>query len=156
MVFILSALWGIRHRGLWKLPDGRDWLWGKQSLVLTGWTMLSKSLIQFSVDRWGSVPFLLFDLRPNYSGGNEESGYLLQKVLCMHCCTQRPWSCRPPSTHTSTRYSWTLTGHSASVFCGVTAPFSWVLVHTKFCLCSPRVLSLSPATPWHELIYLSL
>ena len=23
--------------------------------------------------------------------------------------------------------------------CGVTAPFSWVLVHTRFCLCPPRI-----------------
>ena len=40
-------------RGLWKLPDGRDWLRGKLGLVLMGGTLLSKSLIQFSVDRWG-------------------------------------------------------------------------------------------------------
>ena len=33
--------------------------------------MLSKSLIQFSVDVQGCVPSLLFDLRPNYGGGNE-------------------------------------------------------------------------------------
>ena len=31
-----------------------------------------------------------------------------------------------------------LTGKSGSVSCGVTAPFSWVLVHTKFCLCPPK------------------
>ena len=49
--------------------------------------MLSKSLIQFSVDEWGCVPSLLFDLRPDYGGGNEENGDLLQKVLCMHCCS---------------------------------------------------------------------
>ena len=30
-------------------------------------------------------------------------------------------------------------GKSGSVSCGVTASFSWVLVHTKFCLCPPRV-----------------
>ena len=36
--------------------------------------MLSKSLIQFSVDGWGCVPSLLFDLRPNYGGGNEDEG----------------------------------------------------------------------------------
>ena len=42
--------------------------------------MLSKSLIQFSVDGWGCVPSLLFDLRPNYGGGNEDNGGLLQKV----------------------------------------------------------------------------
>ena len=33
MVFILSALWWRRIRGLWKLPDGRDWLRGKLGLV---------------------------------------------------------------------------------------------------------------------------
>ena len=47
MVYILSALWQIRIRGLWKLPDGRNRLWGKLGLVLMGGAMLSKSLIQF-------------------------------------------------------------------------------------------------------------
>ena len=28
---------------------------------------------------------------------------------------------------------------SGSVYCGVTAPFSWVLVCTRFCLCPARV-----------------
>ena len=32
--------------------------------------MLSKSLIQFSVDGWSCVPSLLFDLGPNSGGGN--------------------------------------------------------------------------------------
>ena len=50
--------------------------------------MLNKSLIQFSVDGWGCVPSLLFDLRPNYDGGNEDSG-LPKKVPCKHCHT--PW-----------------------------------------------------------------
>ena len=44
-------------------------------------------------------------------------------------------------SHTSTGDSWTLTGNSGSVSCGVTAPFSWVLVRTRFCLCPPRVCS---------------
>ena len=65
MVFILCALWWIRIRGLWKLPDGKDWLWGKLGLVLMGGAMLSKSLIQFSVDGWNCVPSLLFSLRPS-------------------------------------------------------------------------------------------
>ena len=60
MVFSLSALWWRRVRGLWKLPDGRNWLKGKLVRVLMGGTMLSKSLIQFSVDGWGCVPSLLF------------------------------------------------------------------------------------------------
>ena len=90
MVFILSALWRRRIRGLWKLFDGRDWLRGKLGLVLMGRAMLSKSFIQFSVDGWGCVPSLLFDLRPNYGGGNEDNGDLLQKFPCRQCCTQCP------------------------------------------------------------------
>ena len=78
-----------------------------------------------------------FTFTSNYGGGNEDNGDLLQKVPC---CTQCPQPCsRPLLTHTSTRDSWTLMGKSLSVSCGVTAPFSWVLVHTRFGLCPPRV-----------------
>ena len=77
-------------RGLWKLPDGKEWLRGKLGLVQMGGAMLSKSLIQFSVDGQGCVPSLLFDLRSNYGGGNGDAGHLLQKVPCRHCCTQWP------------------------------------------------------------------
>ena len=52
-----------------------------------GRAMLNKSLIQFSVDGWSCVHSLLFDLRPNYGGGNEHNGDLLQKVPCTHSCT---------------------------------------------------------------------
>ena len=45
-----------------------------------GAAMLSVSLIQFSVGGQGSVPFLLFDLKPNMVGGNEDDGGLLQKA----------------------------------------------------------------------------
>ena len=34
---------------------------------------------------------------------------------------------------------WILMSKSGSVSCGVTVPFSWVLVHTSFCLCPPRI-----------------
>ena len=44
---------------------------------LMGGAMLSKSLIQLSVDGRGCVPSLLFDLRPNYGGGNVENRNLL-------------------------------------------------------------------------------
>ena len=105
--------------------------------------MLSKSLIQFSVDAWGYFLSLLFVLRPNYGGGNKDNGNLLQKLPCMHCCTQCPRPCSwPLPTHiSSTGDSWTLTGKSGSVPCGVTAPFSCVLVHTR--LCPPRVFPQS-------------
>ncbi len=56
---------------------------GGNCLILIG-AMLGKSLIQFSVDWWGCVPSLLFDLRPNYGRDNEENGHLLEQVLCMH------------------------------------------------------------------------
>ena len=46
--------------------------------------------------------------------------------------------------HTSTGDSWTLTGKFDSVSCGDTAPFSWLLVHAKFSLCSPRACFPSP------------
>ena len=125
-----------------RLTEG---LRGKVGLILMGGVMLGNSLIQFSVDEWGCVPSLLFDPRPNYGGGNEDNGGLSQKVPCRHCCTQCPQPCsRPLLTHTPTGDSWTLMGKSSSVSCGVTAPFSWVLVHIRFCLCPPRVCFPSP------------
>ena len=78
----------------------------------------------------GAVSLPVIYLGPNYGGGNEDNGDLLQKVPCTSCYTQcfRPCS-RPPLTHASTGDSWTLTGKSRSVSFGVTAPFTWVLVH---------------------------
>ena len=77
-------------------------------------------------------------LRPNYGGGNEDNGNLLQKVPCMHCYTQCPQPCsRPPLTQASGRDSWRHKGKSGSVSCVVTAPFSWVLAgdsQTQLCL----------------------
>ena len=140
--FVLSALWWISIRGLETFVEASWWNWltvGETGSGPDGWAMLNKSLIQFSVDGWGCVPSLLFDLGPNYGGGNEDSG-LLQKVPCKHCHTPWPQHCsRPPQTHTSAGDSWTLTDKSGSVSCGVSAPFSWVLVHTRFYLCPPRV-----------------
>ena len=71
--------------------------------------MLSRSLIQLSVDGWGCVPSLLFDMRPNYGGGNEDNGDLFPKVPCMHCYTECPRPCsRPLPTHASAKDFWTL------------------------------------------------
>ena len=55
---------------------------GKLDLVQMGGAMLSKSLIQFSIDGRACVPFLLLGLRPNYGGGNEDNDDLLQNVPC--------------------------------------------------------------------------
>ena len=58
----------------------------------------------------------------------EDNGKLLQKILCY---TQCPQPCSgPPLTHAAGD-SWTLLGKSGSVFCGVSAPFFRVLVHTN-------------------------
>ena len=114
---------------------------GETESCSDGWGHGNKSLIQFS-DGPGYVPSLLFDLRPNYGGSNEDNVYRLQNVPGRHCYTQRPQLCsRPPMTHTSVGDSWTLMGKSGSFSCGVTAPFSWVLVHTRFCLCLLRSVS---------------
>ena len=116
MVFLLSALWWRRIRGLWKLTDGRGWLWGKLVLVLLGGPILRKSLIQFSVDGQSCVSFMLFALRPSYGRGNEDNGNATSfKSSWIQC----PWSCSQPlSTYASTRDTWTLTGKSGSVTCG--------------------------------------
>ena len=105
-------------------------LFSINDLFLMGRAMLSKSLIQFSVDGRGCVPSTLFDMMPNYRGGNEDNGDLLQKVPYRHCYIQCPKLCsRPPLTHASAGDSWTLIGKSGSASCVVTAPFSWVPVH---------------------------
>ena len=65
--------------------------YGGNCLALMGRAMLSKALIQFSVDGWWGVccfPSLLFGLRPNYGRSNESNGNVLQKDLCTHCCIQ--------------------------------------------------------------------
>ena len=96
---------------------------GKLGLVLMGRAMLRQSLIQFSVDGQDCVPSLLFDLRPNCGGCNENNGNFLQKAPCKQGCTQCPrTSSRPLLTHASTRDSWTLVGKSWSISCGITAP----------------------------------
>ena len=102
--------------------------------------MLSKSLIQFSVDGQGCVPSLLFGLRPNYGGGNEDDGTSFKRSSAhtaelsaptLHQATADPLLCqRLLDTH---RQVW------ASLSCGDIAPFSWVLMHTNFCLCPPKV-----------------
>ena len=82
---------------------------GEVGLVLMGSAMLSKSLIQLSVDGRGCVPSLLFDLRPNYCGGSEDNGGLLQKVPCMHCYTQCP---NPAAGHHQSTPPLETPGHS--------------------------------------------
>ena len=64
--------------------------WGKLGLSLMGQAILSKPLIQFSVDEQGCVLSLLFGLRPKYGRGNEGNGNFLQNDFGTHHCIQRP------------------------------------------------------------------
>ena len=124
-----------RIRGLWKLPDGGYWLWGKLSLALMDRAMLSKSLTQFSADVCGCVPSLSLAWGQAMAGvmGTSFKGLMPSCCESQDCCIQYPWPhTRPLSTHASSRDFWTLTGKSGSVSYGATAPFSWVMVHTSF------------------------
>ena len=103
-----------------------------------GRATLSKSLIQRSVDRQGCVHSLLCDLRPNYGGGNEDSGGLLQKAPCTHCSVA-------PGLHKTTtdpRLCWRLLDPPGQVWVGLLwGRCSFLLgpgAH-KVCLCLPRV-----------------
>ena len=60
-------------------------------------------------------------------------------------CCQLPRSCGEPLPTASTGDPPTLAGSFGSVSCGVTAPFLWVLVHARLCLCPPRLKSLFPS-----------
>ena len=71
--------------------------------------MLSKSLIQFSVDGWGCVPSLLFDLRPNYGGGNEDDWVLLLKSCA---CTAVLSASDPAAGHRWPKLPPETSGHS--------------------------------------------
>ena len=58
----------------------------------------------------------------------------------MYYDSQCPQPCsRLTLTHACTGDSWTLRGKSGLVSLAVAAPFSWVPVHTRFCLCPQRV-----------------
>ena len=100
--------------------------------------MLSKLLIQFSVEGRDCVPSLLFDLGPSFGGGNEDNvtsfkrshaGTAMYSVApALQQATADPrLRQRLLDTH----------GESGSVSCGVT--LSWVLC-TRFCRASKGLL----------------
>ena len=67
---------------------------------------------------------------PNYGGGSEDNGDLLQKIPCMHCYSPCPQPCsRPPPINAFARGSQTLTGKSP-VWSLFLSPGSWC---TRFC-----------------------
>ena len=94
--FSFSVLWWSRIRGLWKLPDGIDWLNGILDLVLMGRDMFSKSLIQFSVDRWSCVPSLLF---PWGQTMVEVMKIIVTSLKRSHACTATVHALNPAVGH---------------------------------------------------------
>ena len=119
LVFILSALWWMRIRGLWKLPDARDWLCGKLGVALVSKAKLSKSLIQTSANRWGC----------NLAWGQTTVGVMstsFKKDLCQYVmaprnaavCAPDPtaghfWLTPPPETpgHSQASVAQSFVGH---------------------------------------------
>ena len=101
--------------------------------------MFSKPLIQFSVDGWSGVPSLLFTWN--------QTKMEVMKIMVtsfkdpMHILLHS----LPPTLQqapTNPRLRWRLLDATGQVWVSlfwVTAPSSWVLVHTSFCLCPPRV-----------------
>ena len=81
-----------------------------------GETMFSKFLIPFSVDGQDCVPSLLLDLRPNYGGGNEDNGNLLQKSLAHTAALSGPdpaaGNCQPTPLPETPGHSWVCLGQS--------------------------------------------
>ena len=49
----------MKLRGLCKLPDEKDWPWGKLGPALVGRTMFGKALIRLFADGWDCTPSLL-------------------------------------------------------------------------------------------------
>ena len=112
-----------------KLPDGRDWLWGKLGLALMGRAMFSKSLIQFSLDGWGCVPSLWFGLTyASIPCCSQDCVFSAPEPSSGHC-----WPTPPPETpgHSQANLAESLVG-SLLLSLG-----SWCA--QGFFLCPPRV-----------------
>ena len=100
--------------------------------------MLSKLLIQFSVDGWSCVSSLLLT----------QGQTMVEVMRIMAASFKRPHAALhsvPPALQQATsnpHLCWRLLdshGEVWSVSCGVTAPLFWVLVHTRFYLCPSRI-----------------
>ena len=75
--------------------------------------MVSKSLIQFSVDGQDCVPSLLFDLGPNYGRSNEDNGYPLCACTAgLSAQESAAGHCRPLPPPETSGHSWASLGQS--------------------------------------------
>ena len=147
MVFILSAFCWMRIRGLWKLPEGRDWLWEKLGLALVGEAMLSKSLSSFLLmGRAVSLPCSLaygqtmvgimvtsskrtYASMPHFPGLLQSVSLTLRRPLLVHASAGDSWARRLLSTHR--RVCLSLSWGHCSFLLGPGAH--------KVCFCPPRV-----------------
>ena len=139
-----------------EIGGGKNW-------VLFWWAgSCSVKLTWLSADGWGSLPpCYLFGLRwpspgvyrlyGRVNGSFQEDSLAKVHLLCdpQNCCCRclHPHS-EPLLTHACKGDPPSLAGRYGSVFCRVTSSFPWVLVHTRFCLCPPRVESLFQPVLW--------
>ena len=121
VVFSLSALWWRRIEGLWKLPDGIDWLRGIQSLVLMSRAMLSKSLVQFSVYGWSYVPSLLFTWGQTMV---EVMKIMVTSFRRSHACTVTLTAPNPAAGHCQ-RQCWRLLDTHRQVWVSLLCGHKW-------------------------------
>ena len=85
-----------KDKRLMELFDGKDLLRGKLGLVLLGRAMLSKSLIQFSVDGWSCVPSLIFSWGQTMV---EVMKIMMTSFKRSHACTATVCAPNPAAGH---------------------------------------------------------
>ena len=110
--------------------------------------MLSKSLVQFSVDGWACVPSLLFTWHQTLV---EVMKIMVTSLKRSQACTAAVWAPNPaagpfvPAEDPHLRRR--LPDPYRQGSCGVTAPFSWVLVHRVLCALQESFSVLSNVFP---------
>ena len=110
--------------------------------------MLSKSLVQFSVDGWACVPSLLFTWHQTLV---EVMKIMVTSLKRSQACTAAVWAPNPAAGHFVPAEDPHLRRRLPDPYrqgsCGVTAPFSWVLVHRVLCALQESFSVLSNVFP---------
>ena len=116
------------------------------------WASLGQSLVGsvlLSPGSWcpqGFVPFKSLFPQSGVSSAGSMVGLMATSFRTSHDALLHsvpPALQQAPAHPRLPRDPWALLGKSGSVSCGVTAPFSWVLVPTRLCLCPSRLCFLS-------------
>ena len=100
---------------------------GKLEMVKQEMARVNNDILGISELKWSGVDEFYSDSHNSF-----KRTYASVPVAPRTVVFIAPDPCRPLLTHTCVQDFWTLMGKSGSVSCGVTAPFSWVLVHTRF------------------------